>query len=262
MAVDSVLFHGVVAAQAYAVGDRIPMGVIRGPAVVRDGYGAAKLKKAFTWTGASVAGFKIVVKNSNWVDEFSNPAISMSETSLDENSVSVNRGHDCPLTPNSSWMVYAECTNAGTETTASECICLMDIDYPAVPSVSNPRAADGFPVTIDDVAISLTNTVHGSANLNWAGVSVDLFKAGYKYLLTQASFKQVSTDIGFIAIEGAAGQNGLQRIIPVRSGGAAGIRYLIDYTTPLVQGPMNIFIAAIGSSGSGTPYLYMDFVKK
>lgn len=101
------------------------------------------------------------------------------------------------------------------------------------------------------------------ANMSWSVVSVDILKAGYRYLLAQASFMASNaTTIGFIEISGAAGQNGLARIIPVRATGNNGIRYLIDYSTPLVKGPMNIAIAAVGTAGTTNPYLYLDWVKR
>ena len=265
MALDSVLFNASIPAGTYAVGDTIPLAVNRGAAVVRDGYGAAILKKIFTASaGLANAEFKLVIKNSNWIDELSNPIIPISDTALDENSVSINRGHDCNLMPNSSWQVYAVCYVAGTTTAAAEIFALLDIDYPSVPSVSNPRLAQGTPVTIDNVTMTITAPMPGNT-LVWYTTNVDVFKAGYKYLLTQASFELAQLSIGFLAISGAAGQNGLERIVPVRPGQAAGIRYLIDYATPLVKGPMNVSFMGVSGGGAaitGQPYCYMDYVRK
>ena len=61
MALDSSLFAAQIPAGTYAIGDRIPLVCIRGPAVVRSGYGTALLKKIFTV--GTAAPFKIVVKN-------------------------------------------------------------------------------------------------------------------------------------------------------------------------------------------------------
>lgn len=265
MALDSSLFACQIPAQAYAVGDTIPMGCIRGPAVVRAGYGNAYLKKVFTTALNGVAGFKVVVKNSNWVDDMSNHGIGMSETSLEDNSSNVQRGHDCPLVPNSSWQVYLQCIKAGTETTASQAFALIDVDYPSVSSIKNPRTEQGSPVTIDwaGLAVTVSAATGNPANITWSTMNVDIFKAGYRYLLDQASFKTDSSSVmGFIEISGAAGQNGLTRIIPCRSGSAASIKYLIDYSTPLVKGPMNIAVAVTGTAGSDNVYLYTDWVKR
>lgn len=264
MALDSVLYHAAVPTGTYAVGDIIPLSVNRGPAVVRDGYGQAVLKKIFTAYNGQTAAFKIVVRNSNWDDSLSNPALNLGETALDENSASINRGHDCRLIPNSTFDVYAECITAGTTTADYDLFCLMDIDYPSVPSVTNPRMAQGTPMTIDNVS-KLVSFVANGTPLTWTTTNVDVFKAGYEYLLTQVSYIVGTTvNVAFLSISGAAGQNGLERIIPVRAGNQVGIKYLIDYTTPLVKGPMNISFAGTSPGGAttGTPYLYMDFVKR
>lgn len=263
MALDSSLFGASIPAGTYAAGDRIPMPCIRGPAVVRSGYGAALLKKIFTV--GTAGGFKIVVKNSNWVDSMSNPVLAMSETTLDDNSTSIQRGHDCDLMPNSSWEVYAEAYSAVTTTANTSIFALLDIDYPSVSSIANPRVEKGAPVTTDMITPTVTILADTAdpATMPWTTFTVDILKAGYRYLLAQASFMAgAATTIGFIEISGAAGQNGLARIVPVRATGNNGIRYLIDYSTPLVKGPMNIAVAGMGTAGTTTPYLYLDWVKR
>lgn len=264
MALDSSLFGASIPAGTYAAGDRIQMKCIRGPAVVRSGYGSALLKKIFTVGTAATTGWKVVVKNSNWVDPMSNPVVPMAETTLDDNSVNIQRGHDCPLTPNSSWDVYLECFAGGTETAATPAIALLDIDYPSVASIANPRVETGYPVTTDGMFnVTITADTADPATMTWSTYSVDVLKAGSRYLLAQAGFKAgAATVCGFIEISGAAGQNGLLRIIPVRASAYDGIKYLIDYSTPLVKGPMNISVAGIGTAGSANSYLYLDWVKR
>ena len=265
MALDSTLFAGQIPAATYAAGDTIQLGCIRGPEVVRSGYGAAYLKKVFTATAAAAAVFKVVVKNSNWVDDMSNIGQGVGETSLSENSTSIQRGHDCPLTPNSSWQVLAVCIAGGTETAASMVFALIDVDYPSVSAVKNPRTEQGVPVTTDDITtVTATAATAAPSAIVWTSKSVDILKAGYRYLIDQVGIRDSTgaAIIGFVEISGAAGQNGLTRIIPCRPGSSAGIKYLIDYATPLVKGPMNIAIALIGGSGSVNTYLYIDWVKR
>lgn len=266
MALDSSLYAAQIPAATYAVGDVIQLGCIRGPAVVRSGYGAAYLKKVFTATTNSTASFKIVVKNSNWVDEMSNLGQSINDSALDENSTSIQRGHDCPLTPNSSWQVTAVCTTAGTEANNSMCFALIDIDYPSVAAIKNPRVEAGVPVTIDETkTITATAATAAPTTIVWNTDSYDVFKAGSRYLLDQVGIRDGSgvAIVGFLEISGAAGQNGLTRIVPCRPGSTAGIKYLIDYATPLVKGPMNISLAVIGGSGgSMSIYFYTDWVKR
>ena len=262
MALDSSLYAATIPAATYAVGDTIPLACIRGPAVVRAGYGTAILKKIFTDVNSAATVFKVVVKNSNWVDSMANLGTIITETSLDDNSVCIQRGHDCPLTPNSTWQIYLECIAAGTESAASTAFALIDIDYPSVASISNPRNETGFPVTID-MSQSMTVTASTTSALVWTAINVDIFKAGSRYLLDQVSMKVTSgTVIGFLEISGAAGQNGLSRIIPCRTSSYAGIKYLIDYATPLVKGPMTISLAAVGTSGTDTAIISTDWVKR
>ena len=264
MAIDSTLFGASIPAATYAVGDRIPLAVIRGPAVVRDGYGSCKLKRiaALADHGTYSGIFSIHIKNSNWVDEMSNPAIASNDTMLANTSGAIQSGQDAPLTPNSGWQVYAECIQASTVANAFDVFALIDVDYPSVAAIQNPREVTGFPVTIDNLSISHTITAAGSVNSAiWTTVNVDILKAGSKYLLTEAAFRDGSA-MGFISISGAAGQAGLERIIPVRSASNAGMKFQMDYSTPLVKGPMNINICSFGTSATVTPYVYLDFVKK
>lgn len=262
MAIDTSMYAAKIPAATYAVGDKIPMKIIRGPAVVRDGYGRAILKRIVTVANTSQTAWKINVKNSNWVDELSNPALVQSETTFANESGAVQSGQDCDLMPNSGWDVVAECIYAGTEASDLDIACLIDIDYPKIAAVLNPKNVQGFPVTIDGV---FSHTITGTGLLadspKWTTYNVDVFKAGSKYLLTEAFFRDDST-FGFMSISGAAGQAGLERIIPVRSKSVSGLRYSLDYSTPLVKGPMNINLLSVGTAGTANAYVYMDYVKK
>lgn len=264
MAIDTSLYAAKIPAATYSVGDVVPLGIIRGPSVVRDGYGTAILKRIITVANTATAQFAVHVKNSNWVDDMSNPALGSTETLFGNESGAVQSGQDCPLVPNSGWMVTAECIIAGTEANDADVACLIDVDYPSVAAVQNPKQSKGNPVTID---AQYSHTITGKGSLAtapvWATYNVDILKAGYKYLLTEASFRDTGTSLfGFISISGAAGQAGLERIIPVRSGNLSGLRYSLDYSTPLVKGPMNINILSVGTAGASSAYTYMDFVQK
>lgn len=264
MAIDTTMFAAQIPAATYAIGDKIPMGVIRGPSVVRDGYGAAYLKRIVTVANIGSTSWNIEIKNSNWVDKMANPALTVSETLFGNESGAVQSGNDMPLIPNSGWEVNAVCIAAGTESAAADVVALIDVDYPKVTAVQNPKNVQGAPVTID-MTMSHTITAKGAvaAGAVWTTQNVDFLKAGYKYLLAEASFRDTGTSaFGFISISGAANQAGLERIIPVRSGNLLGLRYSLDYSTPLVKGPMNINIMSVGTSGTSTPYVYFDLVKK
>lgn len=267
MAIDTSMFVCDIPAGTYSVGDVVPMKCIRGPSVVRDGYGIAKMKKFTCLTGIPAAngGWKVHIQNSNWNDETSNPAVSGNgETAMAENSGGVAFGHDAILRANSGWRVWAECVIGGTLSGANSIVCLIDVDYPQILAVENPQIAQGEPVTIDG-QYTITASALGSVETAavWTTFNVDVFKAGYRYLLTEGSFKDANSSImGFFSISGAAGQQGLERIIPCRSAYLGGLKSYLTYSTPLVKGPMNINFLAISTAGSETAYLYMDFVKR
>lgn len=264
MAIDTTMFAGTIAAATYAVGDRIPLGVIRGPKVVRDGYGKANLKRIFTGNNAASTVWAVHVKNSNWVDEMSNVAgFANDVTYLSAQSGAIQAGQDMDLQPNSGWDVYAECIIAGTEAAAADVFALIDIDYPSVAAVQNPKQAKGAPVTVASI-YNRTPTAKGTlaSAANWATYNIDVLKAGSRYLLTEAAALEPSNNsTGFISISGAAGQAGLERIIPTRTANG-GSKYPVDYSTPLVKGPMNLNILSIGPASAVATYVYMDFVKK
>lgn len=264
MAIDTSLYMAVIPAATYAVGDKITLTNIRGPAVVRDGYGSAILKRVMALCDITSASGKFVVhvKNSNWVDEMSNPAVGSIDTVLGNTSGAIQPGHDCDLYPNSGWEVYAVCVEAVTIGAAFDIFALIDIDYPRVQAVQNPRIAKGTPTTVDfNGTLGHTTTQVGSGTPTWSTHNLDVFKAGSRYLLVEASFMDGS-NIGFMSISGAAGQNGLERIIPCRTSNNGGMKYFVEYATPLVKGPMNLNLCSFAASVAAvSPYIYMDYVK-
>lgn len=263
MAIDSTLFVASIPAAAYAVGDVIRMGVIRGPAVVRDGYGDAYLKRIFSITNAPAMVGHVVIKNSNWVDEVDNITPTIGNTALASNSSGIQSGHDAKLQPNSGWEVAYVIDAAITTTSAADVAAIIDIDYPKVQAVANPKQAQGTPASnVRRDAYTVTATGSSPA-LVWTTYNVDILKAGYRYLLASTYFRGAnSTNIGFFSISGAAGQSGLERIIPVLPNTTLNLRYDIDYSTPLVKGPFNINYAALGTAGADTAVLEIDWVKR
>ena len=270
MAIDSSLFMADIAAGTYAVGDIVPLTIKAGPAVVRSGRGAALLKRMTVGIIGSVSGsqtyWKIKLKNSDWVD----PMISITTplnhaTALDERCGCVQRGNDCPLTPNSSWEVYAECIAAGTTTIANSIFCLVDIDYPSVSAIIDPDTLPGIPASLDytnPVAVN-AYALGTSSSATWDETNVDIFKAGFEYALQKIELTGMG-GYGFIALANAAGMAGLQRIIPI-SAQPEQIRNKVEYATKLVKGPMDIKFMLFANSGTattGTPNVILDFVKR
>lgn len=267
MAIDSSMFAAGLAAGTYTAGDVIPLGNIRGPAIVRDGYGVANLKRIFSTfsnsnSAANIPGH-IEIKNSNWMDSIANLVAPPDGLALAETSANIQKGHDATLTPNSSWSVNFVVDETTTTTAAQDVIAVIDVDYPSVSAVQNPREAKGTPVTMvrhDSVTIQ---TYGNSGTANWTSYNVDIFKAGFVYLLTEMGGFSSSIALTFISISGAAGQNGLERIIPCTTANTSRMRYFIDYSTPVVKGPMNINYLPFGSSsGSVTLVTEMDYVRR
>lgn len=271
MAIDSSLFGVDLPAGTYTNGDVIKLGNISGPAVVRSGRGAAILKRLTVGQIGSASGstsyWKIHAKNSDWVDDMisvnSNLRVA---TMLDERTGCVQSGNNCPLTPNSSWEVWAECVETVTTTVANSLFALIDIDYPSVSSITDPDSLIGIPTSIEyDTAAAITIGALGTLQTSaWYTVNVDLFKAGYEYAMAKLEVVTNSPSAGFVALSNAAGMGGLTRIIPfVDSSGA--IRNKIEYATKLVKGPMDIKILPFANSSTASSsihYLVMDFVKR
>lgn len=264
MAVDTTLFQAIIPAGTYAAGDKVPMNVIRGPAVVRDGYGQAIMKRIVALEDGSNQPLGLVhIKNSNWIDEMANFAIPQGATALADNSPAIQRCGDIELQPNSTWQVEYEILEAVTTTTAFSVFALVDIDYPSVTAVQNPKEQTGAPVTIYN-EYAVTTAAYGSP-LTWADYNVDVFKAGYRYLLAQVGARCPASGahIGFFSIHGAAGQSGLERIIPFVAGSIGAMRYGLDYSTPLVKGPMTLSIAVTASaSAASAARLELDYIRR
>lgn len=259
MAIDSTLFIGVIPAGTYAVGDVIPMSVARGPSAIRDGYGPANLKRMFAIGTGVVA--HITFKNSNWVDAAANIVPAPGAAVLSNNSNGVQMGHDADLTPNSTWEVNIVVDEATTTTAAHTMVALIDVDYPSVAAIANPKIEKGIPCSTNRVD-SMAVVADGQAALTWTTYNVDILKAGSRYLMASAAFRATTATMGFFSISGAAGQQGLERIIPVVPSNAANLRYDLDYSTPLVKGPFNINYAAIGTAGTDNAILEIDWVKR
>ena len=267
MAIDTSMYVKNLPIGTYTKGDVIPLVNFRGPAIVRDGYGDAFLKRIMCGqsSGASTARVPghIVVKNSNWVDEVANMAAPATAITLAETSSNIQRGHDCKLTRNSGWEVKFIVDETVTTTAANDLFCLIDIDYPSVQAVKDPRSAPGTPVTIvrdDTVTTIARGTIESGV---WTSFNVDILKAGFRYLLTELGiFTTTATGgVGFVSISQAAGQQGLERIIPAIAD-LTFMRYLLDYSTPLVKGPMNINYLIIAATAASTPVTTeLDWVK-
>lgn len=261
MAIDSTLFAAAVPTGTYAVGDRIKMGVVRGPSVVRDGYGTALLKNTFAVATPALVGH-VEIKNSNWIDKVCSIAPSPGATTLNSNSNASQRGHDAVLQPNSGWEAEYVVDVAATTTADGDAFALIDIDYPSVIAVADPVQAKGVPcsnIRSDTITVTATGS---SPSMVWTSFNVDILKAGFKYLLASAYFRAANAPIGFLSISGAAGQAGLERIIPVTPSSISNLRYEVDYSTPLVKGPFNINYAAVGTSATVAAVLELDWVKK
>ncbi len=266
MAIDTSLFGANLPVGTYTAGDVITLKNLRGPAIVRDGYGAAYLKRMISGivrgTSAAKITGHVVVKNSNWVDEMANIAAPVSAVALAENSTNIQRGHDCKLTANSGWEVKFIVDETVTTTSANDVFCLLDVDYPQVQAVMNPRTAPGAPVTVvrnDSVSAAIIGSIETAS---WTTYNIDILKAGYRYLLTEMGAYSATVGVGFVSISQAAGQQGLERIIPCIPGDTGHMRYLLDYSTPLVKGPMNLnYMMLASAAGTISVLSEIDWVK-
>lgn len=270
MAIDSSLFGvDILSGVTYAVGDIVNLGVIDGAANVRSGFGNGVLKNVLVGAiGNASPIWKIHVKNSDWIDDIQSVCTGVynSVTAFDERAGSNQVGHECNLNENSAWTVYAECLEATTTTSANMLFALIDIDYPSVSGIEDPRALQGIPCSIADnytsssTQITTYSTITGSS---WNTRNVDYFKAGYKYVLEKLEMvTPAGAYCGFVAFANAAGMAGLQRIIPVNSQ-PAGVKYAINYAQVLTKGTMDVKVKILDSAGSTLDAFFIhDYVKK
>lgn len=268
---DVSLYGASIPAGTYTKGDMVELKNIDGPSVVRSGRGAAILKRITSGTLIGVAAggansyWAIHVVNSDWID----PAISLTSpldapTALDLQNGSIQDGQGCPLTPNSSWKVYAIATATITTTIANSVYCTIDVDYPAVSSIVDPKTLVGIPTTLE-----LDTTTDAAApNIEtaaWKSINTDMFKAGYEYALVKPEIKASTGAVGFIKLSDAAGMSGLVRIIPI-AGSSQNVRNNIEYASKLVKGPMTVSLMMFSTSGTAVTgaamELYLDFVKR
>lgn len=270
MAIDVSTFAADLAAGTYSAGDVVELKNTAGPSVVRSGRGNALLKRvsSFMLTDASgsVTSWEVHVKNSDWVDDVISFAINMNSlTAMDAKSGAVQRGHDCGLTPNSSWSVYAVCVGGGTTTIANSITAEIEVDYPSVSSIIDPAALPGIPCSIKHSLASMPINATGTATTaTWQTFNVDIFKAGYEYALEKVELVSGVGVIGYIALANAAGMGGLERIIPISSS-RQNIRPFIEYASKLVKGPMDIKYKLFNVAGTATTSnvdLVLDFVKR
>lgn len=270
MAIDTSLFGANVPAGTYTKGDQIQLKNIAGPAIVRAGRGNAILKRITSGIIANASGsvsfWRIDIKNSDWIDPASNITGPMWDASIfDERSGSVQRGHDMPLLPNSSWTVTATCLKTVTTTVDNSIFCLIDIDYPSVSSITDPDILQGYPTSITQEKGTIAYQKPSIESAIWTTDNVDIFKAGYQYALAKTEMLSSSVaGVGFVALANAAGMGGLMRIMPITALATA-IRNKVEYATKLVKGPMDIKYMLFNDAGTATTgdlSFIMDFVKR
>lgn len=267
MGIDTMVFAASFAAGSYTKGQTFSMKLIDGPTVVRDGNGTPKLKRIISFTDASPGSgvdfpLNAHITNGNWNDEVVNPCHLYTDVMF-QNGKSVQRGGDLELVVNSQFNVTLEAKLAATTTADFDAFVLIDIEYDKIPAVSNPEEQTGMPVTIAG-EYTVANTAVGAASngLVWSAYSVDLFKAGYKYLMTDAFVDALGSGRGvaFLSIYGASSQAGLKRIIPMITD-ASVLPLPLLYSEVMVKGPMTLAVAQMGAA-SITADVQLDFIRR
>lgn len=267
---DVTTFGKSLPAGTYAAGDVVQLVNIDGPANVRSGRGPAILKRITSAMLINASGsttwWKVHVKNSDWIDDAASLTAFLADaTILDKQSGCIQDGQNCPLTPNSSWNVWAECIIGGTTTVGNSLMCTIDVDYPDVSSIVDPAQLTGFPTTIED---NITTDLQ-AANIEtakWTSHSVDTFKAGYEYAMVKPEIMTSgAAAVGLIKISDAAGMQGLNRVFPISSN-VENVRNFIAYASKLRKGPMTISYMLFSQTGSAVTganaNLMIDYVKR
>lgn len=258
-----------VPAGAYTAGQKLPLSVIRGASVVRDGYGTAILKQIVILGADGIVSSNTYVefKNANWNDSLKTMVTSANGNQqfsiLSKTSPAIQRCGNTELQPNSAFEANLVVGDAVTTTAACTIFALIDIDYPSVAAVANPKDESGLPTSIIRTDVVTVTANGGAASTVWTQYNVDEFKAGYRYLLAQVgAFVNSTTYLGFVEFSGAPSMNGLTRLIPVIPRTAAAGRLELEYSTPFVKGPMNITYAFYGTAGATTVTLECDYIRR
>lgn len=212
---DNVLFGAQIPANS-AAGLHIPLGLLYGVENVRQGYGTPRLKSVRAYTsvyGSAALGCPVYIKNSNWIDSAGLVAQKFSfDTAINKDSLAFMRGRDKVLQPNTSWTI--EAVLDASIVNAGYVYVLLEIEYSDVPGI-NTENASGSPVFKECINASVT----GSANVPVNIGSFDNLLQGVTYVMSEASATGLSTEGGFVIVEGFSNQKGLIRIIPVKPSG-------------------------------------------
>ena len=271
--IDTMLFMADVPTGTYAAGDEIVLNLKSGPAVVRDGLGQPILKDICTGTlNSTTTGAKIQVKfeviNQNWNDPVINGPSSLDNImSFNEDARGLQKGNDCPLVVNSAFAVKCKFIQGVTTTADNSVFCTIDIEYPNVGAVVDPANEKGIPASLEYTFQNYTTNLKGAAaSAQWVALSVDAFKAGYRYLMQKVSVNTAGSGIvsGFLAISGGASMGGLRRIIPMTSYSGA-ISKKLTYATVEVKGPVTfeaMFFIDGGSATTADLDIIADYVKR
>jgi len=269
--IDTMLYRAILPAGNYTAGQVVDLALFDGPSVVRDGYGKAVLKKIFTVSdnGAPAGGY-VTVKNQNWIDTVANILSSSSGNSgygiLSEDGPAIQSGGDLELQPNSSFIVQYVNPVAVTLGADIDIFCQIDIDFPEVAAVANPQNEKGTPMSI--VRTDAFNVFAFGTAATWTTYSVDQFKAGYRYLLAQVganihSGSSTNVNLMFVKLHGTAQQNGLAQIIPIIPRVSGTNRFHLDYSVPMVKGPMQIsYIGFATAAAADAATVEFDYIRR
>ena len=266
--IDSSLFGVDIPAGTYAVGDVINLGIISGPEYVRPGRGTATLKTVTVGRfGTGAPNWRIHVKNNNWIDDMQSFVGRLTgSAALMQDSGLISGGDDAVLVDNSRWTIYIECIEGGTSTAAESVFCLIDIDYSADGSVTDPNALQGVPASIGvdfpNGTINATGTITAAS---WLIQNVNYFKSGFEYCLQNVelvSDSALAYVVGFVAFSNGGSMNGLSRIIPVLANYSSG-RWKITHAAVQVLGPMDFKVMLFGpTAGTANVYTVHDYVRR
>lgn len=247
--IDTMLYFADIPAGTYAVGDEITLNLKSGPAVVRDGLGQPVLKDINTGLifknigNGSKIMLNYEIQNQNWNDPVYNGTANLDDIAyFSEESRGVQTGNDCPLMVNSAFTVKAIVKQAITTTVDTTAFCSIDIEYPNIAGVQDPQKETGTPMSIEYQFENYTTNLCGTgASALWVPISVDKFKAGYRYLMQKLSVCTEGSGVvaGFLAISGGASMGGLRRIIPISSYSGA-LSKRLKYASVEVKGPVTL----------------------
>lgn len=226
MAADDVLYQASIPAGTVVPSNDVPMNAVIGSNAIRSGYSKGKkpiwigVQAYYVCSTAQSPVVTINIKNSNQNEGVSLIAADFrSPTALDESTTGYMYGLNCPFEENSTFTVTYSVTGFNSTGASLDIFVIPTFDYSSVSAVSSNVV--GYPIT-KRLRQSATFNVPAKTTISIG--TYDNLLPGNRYRLREMIIPTaLSTGAAFVILDSCfAEQEGLRRIIPVKTGDIGG----------------------------------------